>query len=110
VSDRINAAPWKLIAQASGLLLFGIVFEALFVAAEARLPRNIYFDASCTRSLIKRVPLAFILALLSLVFFGWLFTPASRDRRREGSTEADANLQRIHEAALQTSQSRVRSL
>jgi len=80
VSDRINAAPWKLITQAAGLLLFGIVFEALFVAAEARLPRNIYFDASHTLSLIKRVPLAFILVSLSLAFSGWLFTPAGRDR------------------------------
>ncbi len=78
--DRINAAPWKLIVQAAGLLLFGIAFEALFVAAEARLPRNIYFDASYTLSLLKRVPLAFILALLSLAFSGWLFTPAGRDR------------------------------
>ncbi|MCH8083793.1 MAG: hypothetical protein IH885_06120 [Myxococcales bacterium] len=79
-SDRIHPATWKLVVQAAGLLLFGIAFEAAFVAAEAQLSPNIYFEASYTVSLISSVPFAFVLALLSLAFSCWLFIPASRGR------------------------------
>ena len=80
LSARINSATWKLVVQIAGLLLFGIGFEAVFVAAEAQLPPKIYFEASYTLALIDSVPLAFVLALLSLAFYGWLFIPAGRGR------------------------------
>jgi hypothetical protein len=80
LSGRINPATWELIVQAAGLLLFGIVFEAVFVTAEAQLPPNIYFEASYTLSLISNLPLAFVLAFLSLSFSCWLFIPAGRGR------------------------------
>lgn len=79
-SVRIHPATWKLVVQAAGLLLFGIAFEAVFVAAEAQLSPNIYFEASYTLALIDTAPLAFVLALLSLAFYGWLFIPAGRGR------------------------------
>jgi len=79
-SVRIHPETWKLVVQAAGLLLFGIAFEAVFVAAEAQLSPNIYFEASYTLALIDTAPLAFVLALLSLAFYGWLFIPAGRGR------------------------------
>ena len=80
LSARINSATWKLIVQTAGLLLFGIGFEALFVAVEAQVPPKIYFEASYTLSLISNAPLAFALALVSLSFSCWLFIPAGRGR------------------------------
>ena len=79
-SDRISPPILEHIAHAVGLLLFASFFGTVFSDLEAGLPSGIYFAKSFTLSLVKQVPLALVLALVSVSFVIWLVLPTSRHR------------------------------